>query len=76
MRDRVRPNVEIAEAASEGAYVEAAVVVGAAAGVLLSVGAQLFVPLGQLPGATPFGARQNEVLPERSPYSVAVDWAG
>lgn len=63
MRDRERPNVEIAESSSKSSYIDSAVVMCATTSILLLVQAKFFVFLSQLARATPFCARQNEILP-------------
>lgn len=66
MRDRERPEVEIAESPLERADVHPAVIVGPTARVFVPIGAQFVVSLRQLTSAAPFRAGHYEILPERS----------
>lgn len=66
MRDRERPEVEIAESSPERANVHPAVIVGPTARVFVPIGPQFVVPLRQLASAAPFRAGHYEILPEGS----------
>lgn len=72
MRDRVRSKVEIAESPTESADVRSAIVVRPTAPVLVSIGSEITVFLGELAGAAPFRSWQYEILPERSSRPVTV----
>lgn len=65
MRHGERSHVEISESSSKRSDVEATVVVGPTAAVLVPVRAELVIPLGQLAGAAPLGPGQYKVLPDR-----------